>query len=88
MTLRALIAMLALALAGCPTPGQSGGLAEVDVAGFAARMRALCRSGIGAQAGQGACPGSGDAAAADGGAFRDGNVSDAGVDMATADAGD
>lgn len=86
MPLRPLIAVLALALAGCPTPGQSGGLAEVDVAGFAARMRALCRSGIGAQAGQGACPGPVDAAAPDGGA--DGRVADAGVDGAAADAGD
>jgi len=49
------LAALGLACAGCPTPGQGGGLAEVDVSGFAARMRALCRSGVGAQAGQGAC---------------------------------
>ena len=65
MTLRALVATLALALAGCPTPGQGGGLAEVDVAGFAARMRALCRSGVGAPTGQGACPAPADAAAVD-----------------------
>jgi hypothetical protein len=55
MPLRALFALLALTLSACPTPGQSGGLAEVDVSGFAARMRALCRSGAGAQASGGAC---------------------------------
>jgi hypothetical protein len=83
--LRVPVAVLSFALAGCPTPGQSGGLAEVDVAGFAARMRALCRSGIGAQAGEGACPGPRDAAAPDSGAGQDGTVADAG---AAADAGD
>jgi hypothetical protein len=63
MTFRVLIAMLALGLVGCPTPAQSGGLAEVDVAGFAARMRALCRSGVGAPAGEGACAGPADGGA-------------------------
>jgi hypothetical protein len=80
MRLRACTALLALGLGGCPTPGQSAGLAEVDVAGFAARMRALCRSGIGAPAGEGTCPGPADAAA-----VHDGGAADA--DRAVPDAG-
>jgi hypothetical protein len=43
--MKAAAGFAAVALLGCPTPRQEGGLAAVDVAGFAARVQILCRSG-------------------------------------------
>jgi hypothetical protein len=82
---RVLFVAATLVSTGCPTPGQSGGLAEVDVAGFAGRMRVLCRSGIGAPAGEGACLGSGGQGGRDGGAA---DVRADGADAADAAAAD
>ena len=63
----------------CPTPGQLGGLAEVDVAGFAGRMRALCRSGLAGRSGDEACPELRDAAADGGGLPGESEMADAAI---------
>jgi hypothetical protein len=43
--LRRALAALALAIAGCPTPAQEGGLARIDTEGFARRLAMVCSSG-------------------------------------------
>jgi hypothetical protein len=50
-------------LGACPTPGQAGGLAAVDLEGLTRRMDALCGAGLGNRLGGKACEPNSDAAA-------------------------
>ena len=53
----AIVALVLLGLAGCPTPAQEGGLLRIDNEGFVRRLQMVCSAGHADPS----CPGPADA---------------------------